>query len=86
MDKNTFLLKLHSKEDLQYLISAGYDNIQNISYENLRVKIVVVDDTKKIIMPISVTCLAGMKIKPVDFNDFRIINELNASSCEGLES
>ena len=84
MKKNTFLLKLNSKENLKYLERAGYENVQNITFENLRVKIVVVDDFEKTIMPISVTCLAAINQKPLNFEEFRVINEVN-NSCEDLE-
>ncbi len=84
MKKNTFLLKLNSQENLKYLEKAGYVNAQNITFENLRVKIVVIDEFEKTIMPVSVTCLAAINIKPLNFEEFRVINEVN-NSCDDLE-
>lgn len=84
MKNNAFLLKLNSQENLKYLEKAGYENIQNISFDNLRVKIVVVDEYEKKILPISVTCLAAINKKPLNFEEFRVINEVN-TCCDNLE-
>lgn len=85
MNENAFLVKLNSKDNLEYLESIGYDNIQNITFDNLRIKVVVIDDSKNIIMPISVTCLAALKIKPLDFEKFRMTHESNVFDCDNLE-
>lgn len=79
MKNKSFLLKLNSKENLEYLEMAGYKNIQNITFENLRVKIVVIDEYEKTIMPISVTCLAAINVKPLNFEEFKVVNDVNQS-------
>ena len=83
MKKDTLLLKLNSEENFNYLEKSGYENIHKISFENMRVKVIVVDMCEKKILPISVTCLAAMKIKPISFEEFREIDEAN-NSCEDL--
>ena len=85
MKGNAFLVKLNSKENLEYLTSIGYDNLQNITFDNLRVKVIAVDTEKEFFLPISVTCLAGMQIKPLDFEEFRQNTLADYSSSNGLE-
>jgi len=85
MKGNAFLVKLNSKENLEYLSSIGYDNLQNITFDNLRVKVIAVDTEKGFFLPISVTCLAGMQIKPLDFEEFKQTVEEKSFSCNGLE-
>ena len=85
MKGNAFLVKLNSKENLEYLVSIGYDNLQNITFDNLRVKVIAVDTEKEFFLPISVTCLAGMQIKPLDFEEFRQNTLVDYSSSNDLE-
>ena len=85
MKGNALLVKLNSKENLEYLVSIGYDNLQNISFDNLRVKVIAVDTEKEFFLPISVTCLAGMQIKPLDFEEFRQNTLVDYSSSNDLE-
>ena len=77
MEKNTFLLKIDKEQDIKYLERYGYENVQNVSFDGLRAKIVVVDEMQKTFFPISVTCLAAMNIKPLNFQEFKVINEVN---------
>ncbi len=85
MKGNAFLVKLNSKENLEYLSCIGYDNLQNITFDNLRVKVIAVDTAKKFFLPISVTCLAGLQIKPLDFEEFRQSVLADYSSINDLE-
>ncbi|MBR2969460.1 MAG: hypothetical protein IKC49_00195 [Clostridia bacterium] len=85
MKGNAFLVKLNSKENLEYLSSIGYDNVQNITFDNLRVKVIAVDTAKEFFLPISVTCLAGIQIKPLDFEEFRQSVLADYSSSNDLE-
>ena len=84
MEKNTFLLKINSNDNIKYLEREGYENVQNISFDGLRVKVVVVDEMKKTFSAISVTCLAAINIKPLNFEEFKVINEVNNSLNDGL--
>lgn len=84
MDKNSFLLKVDKEEDIKYLERYGYENVQKISFEGLRAKVLVVDEMGKTFLPISVTCLAAMNIKPLNFQEFKVINELNNSQNDDL--
>ena len=80
MNKNSFLLKVNSEENILFLEEVGYENVQKITYDNMRTKVVVVDESEKSFMPISVTCLAGIAgtgVKPINFEEFRVINEIN---------
>lgn len=85
MKGNAFLVKLNSKENLEDLVSIGYDNVQNITFDNLRVKVIAVDTAKEFFLPISVTCLAGLQIKPLDFEEFRQSFLADYSSGNDLE-
>ena len=84
MKKNAFLLKINSNDNIKYLEIAGYTNIQNVSFEGLRAKVVVVDEMEKIFRPISVTCLAAINIKPLNFEEFKVINDVNNSLNDGI--
>lgn len=84
MDKNSFLLKINSQENIDYLEDNGYENVQKISFENMRAKVVVVDELEKSFNAISVTCLAGMNIKPINFEEFKVINTINNCGADDL--
>ena len=84
MEKNSFLLKVDKEEDIKYLERYGYENVQNVSFDRLRAKVLVIDEMGKTFLPISVTCLAAMNIKPLNFQEFKVINELNNSQNDDL--
>ena len=84
MKNNSFLLKVTSDENIKYLERAGYKNAQNISFDGLRVKVVVVDEFSKSFYAINITCLASLNGKGniLNFEEFKVINDVNTSCCD----
>ena len=71
------LVKLESKTKgeafIKWLEENGYSNVQNLSYDSLRIKILVVDSDSKIFFGTNVTCLAilaSSDIHPIDSENF----------------
>ena len=86
MENKSFLLKVNSNENIKYLEKAGYTNAQNISFDGLRVKVLVVDELSKVFYATNVTCLAAFNGKGniLNFEEFKVINEVN-NNCSDLE-
>ena len=56
------LLEINSQEHINFLENEGYEFIHQITLDDANDKIIViVDDSKKTVMPASETCLATMK-------------------------
>ena len=65
------------EEFIKYLEGNGLLNVHNISFDKLRIKVLVVD--KNEFFSTNVTCLAALAscgIKPISVNDFKASNEL----------
>ncbi len=75
------LVKLNNAKEgnefIEYLEQNGFDNIHNLSFENLRIKVIGVTDKK--FGAVSVTCLAALassKIYPISVDEFKNCVEL----------
>lgn len=65
------------KEFIDYLENNGFINIHNISFDSLRVKVIVVDTDK--FWSTNITCLAAVAscgIKPISIEEFKNIIDL----------
>lgn len=78
MQRKQYLVKLSNEIEgnqfIKYLENNGFDNVHNIDFERLRIKVLVVDG--KSFFSTNVTCLAalaGCQIKPISTNDFMSI-------------
>ncbi len=75
MQRKQFLVKLSNESEgnqfIQFLESEGFENVHKISFDKLRIKVLVVDDKK--FFATNVTCLAalaGSNIKPICIDEF----------------
>ena len=75
MKRKQFLVKLSDEEQgnkfIEFLENEGFVNVHNISFEGLKVKVLVVDDEK--FFGTNVTCLAALankNIKPITIEEF----------------
>ena len=87
MQRKQFLVKLPNELDgnkfIKCLEKKGFLNIHNISFETLRIKVLVIDDKK--FFSTNATCLAALSscgIKPISIDDF--IRELKAELNETI--
>ena len=76
MQRRQLLVKLSNKADgenfIEFLENNGLINVHNISYDSLRIKVLVVDD--KEFFSTNVTCLAALascNIKPITIEEFK---------------
>ena len=74
--RKQYLVKLNNAKEgnefIEYLEQNGFDNIHNLSFESLRIKVIGVTDQK--FGALSVTCLAalaGSKIYPISVEEFK---------------
>ena len=79
MQRKQFLVKLQDQSEgdnfIQYLENNGYSNVHNVSYDSLRIKVLVVD--KNVFFSTNATCLAALSqsgIRPIGVDDFYAIN------------
>jgi len=75
MQRKQFLVTLPNKDKgdkfIEYLESKGFLNIHKISFDELKIKVLVVD--VKEFFPVNVTCLSALAscgIKPIGVEDF----------------
>ena len=89
MQRRQFFVKLQDKNQgdqfIKYLESNGYENIHKLSFDNLRIKVVVIDN--KVFFSTNATCLAALSqsgIRPISIDDFMTETEGNAEDCNVL--
>lgn len=73
------------QEFIEYLESNGLTNVHNITFDKLRIKVLVVD--KNEFFSVNATCLAALAscgIKPISIKDFKMSNELEADITNSL--
>ena len=75
MQRKQFLVKLSDEEQgnkfIKFLENEGFENVHNISFEGLKIKVLVVGDEK--FFGTNVTCLAALankNIKPITIEEF----------------
>lgn len=81
MQRKQFLVKLQDENEgnqfIEYLEYNGLVNVHKVSFDSLRIKVLVIDSKK--FFSTNVTCLAALAscgIKPISVNDFKASNEL----------
>jgi len=79
MQRKQFLVKLPNEikgnKFIKYLEKHGFINVHNVTFDSLRVKVLVIDDKK--FFSTNVTCLAALascNIKPMTIEDFINLN------------
>ena len=86
MQRKQYLVKLDNATNgnnfISYLEKNGFKNLQNLNYEDLRIKVLVIDQNK--FFTTNVTCLSAaamVGIKPISIDDFKdeFENENNLS-------
>lgn len=89
MQRKQFLVKLQNEEEgnrfIKYLEHKGLVNVHKISFNDLRIKVLVVE--YKIFFSTNVTCLAalaGCGLKPLSIEDFMKIYHFNMENCNTL--
>lgn len=87
MQRKQYLVKLENategKKFIKYLEVNGKRNVYNINYEDLRIKVLVVDE--KVFFSTNVTCLSAaaiIGIKPISIDEFK--SEFESQFCIGL--
>jgi hypothetical protein len=87
MQRKQLLVKLTNKNEgdefINYLLDEGFKNIHNITFDNLRIKVIVVDSN--VFFSPNATCLAGLSscgIKPISVCKFKEIYE--ATNADNL--
>ena len=79
MQRKQFLVKLSEEKGekfIAYLEKEGYTNVHNISFNDLKVKVLVFDGEK--FFGTSVACLAGLAdkgIRPISIEEFVAIHK-----------
>lgn len=89
MQRKQFLVKLSNESEgnqfIEYLTNKGFSNIHKISFNQLRVKVLVIDDQN--FFSTNVTCLAAFAscgIKPISVDEFKILFEYQPNSIYNL--
>lgn len=76
--KNYFLLKVNSDDEIQELERAGYNNVQKLTFNDLKLKVVVVNEDKKLFHVLQLRYGVDFKNGNVlNFEEFRVINDVN---------
>ncbi|MGN0508053.1 MAG: hypothetical protein ACI4GX_02365 [Ruminococcus sp.] len=72
---NTQLVVRHEnkQEVFDFLMNSGFANIQNLTAENYRFPVLVLDVTDKTFFGTNATCMATMKPKVVSFEEVKKI-------------
>ena len=68
-----------------YLEAQGFNNIQNLDYESLSTKVLVVNDSEKYFFGINVTGLAAGKPKLISVEQFKKAYEQNPNRNDEQE-
>ena len=86
MQRKQYLVKISNKNEgnkfIKYLEDEGFENIHKVTFDKLRVKVLVIDS--KTFFSTNTTCLAALascKIKPLSIKDFLNIYNLNIKKC-----
>jgi len=89
MQRKQFIVKLENEKEgnrfIKYLEHNGFNNIHNVSFNRLKIKVLVIDNS--IFFPTNATCLAALssqRIKPISTDEFKaefeadhnVVNEL----------
>ena len=89
MQRKQFLVKLSNESEgnqfIQFLESEGFENIHKITFDRLRIKVLVVDGTA--FFATNITCLAalaGSNIKPIGVDDFMKIYKSKLTTNNAL--
>lgn len=89
MQRKQFLVKMQDKNEgdqfIQYLKSSGCENIHNISYDTMRIKVVVIND--KVFFTTNATCLAALAqagVHPMTVADYMSTQQADAEECNIL--
>ena len=76
MQRKQYLVKLENategKKFIKYLENNGKRNVHNINYEDLRIKVLVVDEN--VFFSTNVTCLSAaaiVGIRPISINEYK---------------
>ena len=78
--ENYFLLKVNSDDNIYYLEQIGYLNVQDLKFDDLKVKVVVVNDDEKIFHTLQLRHSVDVqKHKTLNFEEFRVLNDVNNS-------
>lgn len=78
--ENYFLLKVNSDDNIYYLEQIGYLNVQDLKFDDLKAKVVVVNDDEKIFHTLQLRHSVDMqKHKTLNFEEFRVLNDVNNS-------
>lgn len=76
--ENYFLLKVNSDDHIQYLEDVGYVNVQELKYDDLKVKCVVVNEDEKVFHTLQLRHSVDVqKDKVLNFEEFKVINDVN---------
>ena len=76
--ENYVLLIVNSDDHIQYLEDMGYVNVQELKYDDLKVKCVVVHDDKKVFHTLQLRYAVDIqKDKVLNFEEFKVINDVN---------
>lgn len=72
---NTQLVVRHEnkQEVFDFLMNSGFANIQNLTAENYRFPVLVLDVTDKTFFGTNTTCMAAMKPKVLSFEEVKKI-------------
>ena len=72
---NTQLVVRHenNQEVFDFLMNSGFANIQNLTAENYRFPVVILDVTDKTFFGTNATCMAAMKPKVLSFEEMKEI-------------
>lgn len=89
MQRKQYLVKLtnsdEGKQFIDYLENNGFLNVHNITFDTLRIKVLVVDKSE--FFSTNVTCLAalaGCGIKPITIDEFKIEFETQSNTINTL--
>ena len=89
MQRKQYLVKLSNKIEgnkfIKYLEDEGFENIHKVTFDKLRVKVLVID--RKTFFPTNATCLAALSscgIKPISTKDFMVTHNTSIEESISL--
>ena len=82
--RNQIIVKVKKEKEcrefIEFLNCVGFENVKNISYQDLQVKVLIVDLDQFKFFPTNITCLAAAASvgkKAVEIEDFKCYVEEN---------
>ena len=89
MQRKQFLVKMQDKNEgdqfIQYLESNGCQNIHNISYDTMRIKVVVINNN--VFFTTNATCLAAIAqagVHPISVAEYMATQQADIEECNNL--